>query len=175
MASKHCENCFKGAVGTDHSKLEIYAGVYSYIARPEVKATKAIFLATDAFGPELIQTQRIANAFAKEGWLCVVPDFFGGDALALDFDFKNKEAVMKWFGKHSHDTSIPIGIKTVDQLRADGLERIGVVGYCYGGKISFVLAGTDKVDCYIAAHPSTPTFPDDIENIKNLDCTFVQK
>jgi carboxymethylenebutenolidase len=48
----------------------------------------------------------------------------------------------------------------------EGIEKFAVAGYCFGGRITTLLASTDLVQLSIVAHPAALKVPDDIETIK---------
>jgi len=166
-----CDDCVKGAKGSSVGGIVTFAGVDAYISRPKTKASAAIVILTDVFGPTLIQTQEISNSLADEGFLVVVPDLFNHDSLPSNTtDFSpNNLFLGEWRKRHfPSDMKLPIAVSTIQEIREKELiQKIGCIGYCYGGKISILLGGTDYVNTYIAAHPSTPKIPEELEAIKH--------
>jgi len=126
----------------------------TYWAYPESKETDtAIILLTDVIGIRWPNPQLIADQFAANGYLTVVPDLFNGDALPLnrpaDFDFQ------AWRAKHSTDVVDPIVEATIKELKEKhGVKKIGTVGYCFGAKsvVRFLKKGVTDVG--FVAHPS---------------------
>ncbi|KAF8758458.1 Dienelactone hydrolase family [Rhizoctonia solani] len=41
-----------------------------------------------------------------------------------------------------------------DKLKADGAKFVGTIGFCWGGKVVTVAAGTGKTDAAVAIHPA---------------------
>lgn len=85
----------------------------------------------------------MADAFAAEGYICLVLDTFNGDPVPLQmpdgFD------IMKWLnegsdGKNPHTTQAvdPIVVSGINYLKNIGLEQIAAVGYCLGAKVRFI-------------------------------------
>lgn len=86
-------------------------------------------------------SQLMADQFAVHGYTCVIPDIFDGDALALNrppgFDLKT------WIAQGSDGqkphTAVeidPIVAATIVAVKTElGFSKIGVVGYCIGGKV----------------------------------------
>eukprot|EP01119_Soliformovum_irregulare_P017501 TRINITY_DN521_c0_g1_i1.p1 TRINITY_DN521_c0_g1~~TRINITY_DN521_c0_g1_i1.p1 ORF type:complete len:243 (+),score=82.10 TRINITY_DN521_c0_g1_i1:20-748(+) len=164
QVAESCDNCFKGAI-VGSGKVEKYAGVDSYIARPTTQGKSAIVYSTDVFGVALKQAQEISDSLAAAGFFVVTPDVFSGDQMAPDFDFGNKEATGKWFGNHDAKTKVATFEKVIAQVRADGYEKIGTLGYCYGARAALLLAGEKKVDAYVVGHPTAVRVPEEIDSI----------
>jgi dienelactone hydrolase len=87
-----------------------------------------------------VNSQLMADQFAANGYYCLIPDIFNGDALSLNrpvgFDLK------KWInegsdGKNIHTTAAidPIVEAAIQYIRKEGITAIGAVGYCFGAKV----------------------------------------
>ena len=120
---------------------------------------------TDVIGHEFINAQLIADQFAANGYLTVMPDLFEGDPVKLNrpagFDFQ------EWKNKHSTQKIDPIVEKSIayikDELKA---KKIGGVGYCFGGKyVARFLAKGKGLDAGYTAHPSFV----DASELKGID------
>jgi len=169
MAESHCENCVKGGnvASSSNAKgtIENIDSVNTYVVRPAKKSTSAIVIATDIFGVTLPKMHIVADAFTNAtGFLTVAPDLFNGDAFSPSSSFAD---FPKWFPNHPPVSKIPIIEATIKHLREkEGIQKIGIIGYCYGGKISIKFgARPDQVQVYAAAHPAAPD-AGDIEAIK---------
>jgi dienelactone hydrolase len=70
--------------GTEHhgrpiGSYETIGGYDSYVVHPDSQqAEKAILLLTDVLGHKFINAQLLADSFAANGYLTVVPDLFHG-------------------------------------------------------------------------------------------------
>lgn len=84
----------------------------------------------------------MADAFARQGYACLVLDLFNGDPAPLnmpeDFD------IMKWLqegtgGKNPHtsETIDPIVVSGINYLKGLGITKIAAAGYCFGAKVRF--------------------------------------
>lgn len=89
-------------------------------------------------------SQLMADAFASEGYICLVLDLFNGDPAPLNmpdgFD------IMGWLAKgssgdnpHTKEFIDPVILSGLKFLRDSGVSRIGAVGYCFGAKVSGLL------------------------------------
>jgi len=169
MAESHCENCVKGgnvAPSTNaKGTIEKFDAVDTYVVRPAKKSTSAILIVTDIFGVTLPKMHLVADAFTSAtGFLTVAPDLFNGDSFSPTSSFAE---FPKWVSGHGYPTKIPIIEATIKHLREkEGIQKIGIIGYCYGGKISIKFgARPDQVQVYAAAHPASPD-AGDIEAIQ---------
>ncbi|KAG9252969.1 dienelactone hydrolase [Emericellopsis atlantica] len=100
----------------------------------------------------------MADAFAAEGFACVVVDLFNGDPGPLNppegFD------LMGWLQKGS-DGNNPHGVEQADAITAEALQwakqqgytKIGAAGYCFGAKYC-VRHYKNGIGATFLAHPS---------------------
>jgi len=175
MADHQCDNCVKGIlsegnpVGTD-GKI---GGVDAYFAKPEGETKSAIIIATDAFGSAFVNTRLVADSLALHtGFLVVVPELFDGEPMDIrvfsEPDQAKRMAMFgPWVAKHGPpESKLPILQRVIQELKEkQGIKSIGAVGYCFGGKLSAVLAAGDETTANIIAHPA-PIKPEEIEAIK---------
>jgi dienelactone hydrolase len=110
---------------------------------------------TDVIGHKLINVQLIADQFAANGYLTIIPDLFHGDPIPLnrpaEFDF------MVWRKGHGVERVDPIVEASIKELRGKyGVKKIGGVGYCFGAKsvVRFLKKGPGGLDAGYVAHPS---------------------
>lgn len=79
-----CSDCIKGSLdqGTPKGQDQELTGVPCYVTHHAVDAANecAIVLAPDVFGYQLINARLIADIYAAAGYICVVPDYFQGEA-----------------------------------------------------------------------------------------------
>lgn len=92
-----------------------------------------------------------------------VPDLFEGDALPEDALNSGTFDIMSWIGKHSPDRVVGIIRGVLAALKADGITKIGAIGFCYGARPAFDLAYNGEVDVVGVSHPSLLKIPDDLE------------
>jgi dienelactone hydrolase len=136
--------------------VEMY---HSYApGRNATQAKKAILYISDIFGVPLLQNKLLADSFAGNDYLVVMPDLFAGDAISVE----EQEAglnLTEWRALHPVPAIDAIINKTIAYMREDlGVESIGAVGYCFGGKyVPRFLKGSEGVDVGFIAHPSALT------------------
>ena len=98
---------------------------------------------------------RLADSFARAGYLTIAPDMFAGDALSTDIDLGQVD-MGAFLGRHNPMTQDPIIAKAIAYARSQpNIQKIAVAGYCWGGKYAFrFLAAGKGADAAFAAHPS---------------------
>ncbi|KAJ9144102.1 Alpha/beta-hydrolase [Pleurostoma richardsiae] len=133
----------------------------AYLATPPAdKAHKDVAL---LYIPDVIgiwqNSQLMADQFAANGYLTLIPDVFNGDALSLNrpegFD------IMKWLTQgsdgqnpHTKEYVDPIVVQAIKALKEEyGAKKVGALGYCFGGK--YVCRHYKSgIDVGYIAHPS---------------------
>jgi len=124
------------------------------------ESSKIIIVAYDAFGFAW-QTQQGADILAETvGARVVMPDFFDGKPLDPKLfppkTDEDRKKIEEWFATTGNfATRIDEFYAVAEALRAEGVTKIGALGYCWGGKM-LILAGrkADKVDAIATAHPA---------------------
>jgi dienelactone hydrolase len=132
--------------------------VNTYISQPPNSTTpaKAIIHITDIFGVPLLENKLLADSIAANNYLVVMPDLFAGDAISVE----EQEAglnLTEWIAQHPPAEIDRIIKSTLDYMRGElGLERIGGVGYCFGGKYvpRWLTGNGEGIDLGFIAHPS---------------------
>jgi len=183
-----CANCLSGHVipGTPAGEVKKFGGVDCYITPPhkgEQKPGKVVVLLTDIFGLGLVNNKLVADLIANEGGYTVyVPDLFDGYPVPFEgIPVKDTPAPTSFFQKikllATFGPLLPFMIRNrqsvveprvrgvLQELRnTEGVEKIGITGYCFGGKYSILFGPTELVDVVVAVHPSMTT-PADIGNV----------
>ncbi|KAL1797127.1 hypothetical protein ACET3X_003733 [Alternaria dauci] len=145
--------------GRPKGEIKNVDGIDMYHAYPDrrskTNSSTAILYLTDIFGIPLLQNKLLADSFARAGYLTIIPDLFAGDAIPSDLP-EGTLNLTTWFPKHQPANVEPIIDRTIAYLRDDlGIQTIGAVGYCFGGRyVARFLAEGKGVDYGFAAHPS---------------------
>jgi len=169
-----CKECISGVrhEGTPEGTFETIKGVRCYIATPPTgldyaNQDKAILFLTDVFGQALPNNLLLADDFARNGFLVILPDIFNGDPVPADalgggssFD-RNA-----WGPKHGPEQTRPPIDTALAALKERGVKRVGTLGYCFGARYVFDLAFEHAVDVCVLAHPSRLNVPADLETYK---------
>ncbi|KAF8484246.1 dienelactone hydrolase endo-1,3,1,4-beta-D-glucanase [Gautieria morchelliformis] len=182
-----CEHCLQGYAleGTPSGKLE---GTDYYKAAPG-GSTTAVVLLTDIFGLKLINPKLMADQYSERlGCDVWVPDYFNvgkppfdeskmGPLLPdvpntatsffqkLKFIFAIMGCMPSLISNRPSvvDHRTTAFVKRIKEQKK--YEKIGVIGFCFGGAIVVRLASTDLFNSAIVAHPAG-TSPAEIEAMK---------
>ncbi|KDR77601.1 hypothetical protein GALMADRAFT_245751 [Galerina marginata CBS 339.88] len=172
-----CPNCITGDILAGEPTGGIQAdfqGAYFAPGPGEETSKRTVLLFTDAFGLPLKNCKIMADELAKrlecDVW---VPDYFDGkplfphEAMTLPDRAGVKLSMWDWIkfiliGLPRIPAFISNRPSVVDKRLESfiGLikekkkyEKIGTVGYCYGGATCVRIGGTDLVNSVIVAHP----------------------
>jgi dienelactone hydrolase len=125
--------CTKGTLHEHTGSVEegTFGGKPAYIARPSVPTEKAVVYVSDVFGWKLPNARVIADKFAAEGFLCVIPDVLDGDWLPLDaFNSGFTPALQEWFAKHGDAEAICGHLDAVvaELKEKHGIKKVATIG-----------------------------------------------
>ncbi|KIM36570.1 hypothetical protein M413DRAFT_449107 [Hebeloma cylindrosporum] len=177
-----CPQCSQGSflpgepTGTFSDEFQ---GAYFAPGPGEGPSKRAVLYLTDAFGLDLKNSKIMADEFAKrlecDVW---IPDYFAGkpllpvDCMVLPDRAGVKYSPWTWIKfffaivlpsipsiiRNRPANTDPRVISLIGLLKEKKqYEKIGAVGYCFGGATSVRLGSTDLVDSIIIAHPGTFT------------------
>ncbi|KAL6917601.1 hypothetical protein ACHAPO_000590 [Fusarium lateritium] len=138
-----------------------YQGLTLYVSKPHKSLgykkpgsrTGVLFL-TDIYGLKLKENKELADNFAKEGYITVMPDLFNGSpAPSEETPGFN---VTEFLAKYPPSVADPVVAKAIKYLRQElKVNKVAASGYCYGGR--YVFRQLDKkggADVGFTAHPS---------------------
>ncbi|CDH49969.1 dienelactone hydrolase family protein [Lichtheimia corymbifera JMRC:FSU:9682] len=114
-----------------------------YVVGPK-DAKKAILVIYDIFGLHN-NTKQFCDILAKEcGYKVVMPDFFRGEPWT-DEKMGDMQALIAWIGKVGSIEVVSPQIKSVTEwLQGQGVTKAGLVGFCWGAKISVQMTAIDS-------------------------------
>lgn len=152
-----CATGFKHE-GNPVGEIKNVNGIDTYVVYPKDKNTeKAVIILSDIFGI-YVNAQLIADEFAANGYLCVLPDLFQGDAISHSDMESGKADLQAWFPSHQPTHVDPVVEATIKYVREElGAKRVAGAGYCFGAKYVCRHMKDGKLDVGYNAHPSFVT------------------
>lgn len=123
-----------------------------YIARPEGTPRAAIIVIQEVFGVNE-GIRRKCDNWAKAGYLAVAPDLFWRleRHIELDPDVPAEmEEALGLFGKFDQDKGVRDIEASIKFARKEiGGGKVGLVGYCLGGRLAFMSACRTDGDAFV--------------------------
>ena len=112
----------------------------AYVARPEGEAIGALVVIQEIFGVNQ-SIRDVADSYAKDGFIAIAPALFDRfeKGLELTYEGDDLKKAFDLYGKLNPDTQLLDIAAAYDYLRSAG-KGIGVVGFCYGGLLSWLTA-----------------------------------
>jgi len=130
----------------------------AYVARPEGTPVGAVVVIQEIFGvnPSI---RSVADGFAKEGFVAIAPaifDRFERD-LELGYGPEDMKKAFDLYAKLEPDTQLKDVAAAFAYVAAEG-KPVGVMGFCYGGLLTWVSAVRGealqmKPACVVAYYP----------------------
>ena len=114
----------------------------AYRADPAGPAKGGIVVIQEIFGVNN-HIREVADGFAADGYLAVAPALYDRSSVRdvqLGYESEDIQEGLKYRGEFSIDDAMLDVKAAADLLRSEGL-KVGTVGYCWGGTVSY-LAGT---------------------------------
>ena len=114
----------------------------AYVAEPEGTPKAAIIVIQEIFGVNPGIRQK-CESWAKAGYLAVAPDLFWrikpGIELDPDIEAELQEA-FGYFQQYDANDGVLDIEAVIKHLHAQGIAKVGCVGYCLGGKLAYLTA-----------------------------------
>lgn len=126
---------------------------HAYRAAPAGTPKAAIVVIQEIFGVNA-GIRRKCDTLAEAGYLAIAPDLFWRleRGIELDPDIKPEfDRALELMGKFDQDKGVADIEATIRAARAelgDG-SKVGVVGYCLGGRLAFMTAARTDVDASV--------------------------
>lgn len=132
--------------------LDGSAVIPAYVARPAGSPRGAIIVIQEIFGvnPGI---RKKCDDWAAKGYLAVAPDVFWRQKPGVELDADDPEQFQEGVGymmKHDFDLGIRDVEATIHWIRrSEGVPKVGLVGYCMGGKVAYMAATRTDVDASV--------------------------
>lgn len=124
----------------------------AYVARPSGTPRGAVIVIQEIFGVNA-GIRRKADDWAAKGYLAVAPEVFWrqerGVELNSDVPEEFQRGVELMMG-HDFDAGIRDVEATIHWIRREqGVEKVGLVGFCMGGRIAYMAATRTDIDASV--------------------------
>eukprot|EP00055_Hartaetosiga_balthica_P018687 m.135158 g.135158 ORF g.135158 m.135158 type:complete len:245 (+) comp9854_c0_seq1:43-777(+) len=141
---------------TDKGK-EIKLGEFdAYVSGSPVDAKAPVVILYDIFGLDHPQVREVTDRFAEQGYYAVMPDIFRKKPWSLDsFPPPDKNEFKKFLGRIDEPVLSDIEVLK-EHFKEVGLgeKKIGVAGFCWGGKWCMTLCADPAFGAGFSAHPA---------------------
>ncbi|MEO6092695.1 MAG: dienelactone hydrolase family protein [Novosphingobium sp.] len=137
---------------TEIPSLDGKAVIPAYVARPDQRPNAAIIVIQEIFGVNK-GIRKKADDWAARGYLAIAPDVFWrqkpGIELNPDIPEQFQEAV-GYMMKHDFEHGIRDVEAAIHWLRRqEGVAKVGLVGFCMGGRIAYMAATRTDIDAAV--------------------------
>ena len=124
----------------------------AYVVRPADAPKGAVIVVQEVFGVNPGIRQKAAH-WAALGYLAVAPEVFWRQAEGIDLDADIPEQfqqAIKHMMAHDFDAGIMDIEATIRWIRREaGVAKVGLVGYCMGGKIAYQAAARTDISASV--------------------------
>ncbi|MCB2072775.1 MAG: dienelactone hydrolase family protein [Novosphingobium sp.] len=124
----------------------------AYVARPDGTPRGAIIVIQEVFGVEK-GIRKKCDDWAAKGYLAVAPDVFWRQkpGVELDADVPEQfQQAIELMMNHDMDLGIQDVEAVIHWIRRDqGVPKVGLVGFCMGGKVAYMAAARTDVDASV--------------------------
>ena len=131
--------------------LDASGSIPAYVVRPAAAPRGTIIVVQEIFGvnPGI---RKKTEDWAAAGYLAIAPDIFWRQAPSLDFDPDVPEeftAAVGYMMKHDFARGLEDLKAVLAWAREQGGGKVGLVGFCMGGKIAYEAASGTDIDAAV--------------------------
>ncbi|KAG4304420.1 hypothetical protein PORY_002130 [Pneumocystis oryctolagi] len=154
--------------------------INAYVIGDDIKRTLICIYDVFGYWPQTKQCIDLLSAGLGNARI-IMPDFFFGKPLPIEVfppDTQEKKKILKEFfeGPANSEKNLELVGLIIEYLRKEGVESLGIFGFCWGGKLSVLSGGHygDKLNCVAMVHPAMVD-PKDAYNLKVPICSIISK
>jgi carboxymethylenebutenolidase len=123
----------------------------AYVAAPATPLDRAIIVVPEIFGVNAGIRSK-CDQWAAKGYLAIAPDIFWrfapGVELNPDVEAEFQEA-LGYFGQYDADDGVKDIAAAIRWARARGSAKVGLVGFCLGGRLAYMAAARTDIDASV--------------------------
>ncbi|KWC81639.1 dienelactone hydrolase family protein [Burkholderia cepacia] len=124
----------------------------AYLALPEAGRGPVIVLLQEIFGVNA-EIREVADLYAAEGYVVIAPDLFHpfGSNIELGYGEADHAKAFDYYTRLDVAGAVDDIRATVAHARTlpESTGRVGVLGFCLGGKLAWLAAAQGDVDCAV--------------------------
>ena len=124
----------------------------AYVARPQSTPRAAIIVVPEIFGVNA-GIRRKCDDWAGQGYLALAPDIFWRFAPGVELDPDVPEQLQEafgYFGQYDADEGVKDIEAAIHHLRrSEGCAKVGLVGFCLGGRLAYMAAARTDVSASV--------------------------
>ena len=122
--------------------IEVPGGMPAFVARPDGGPRPAVLVIQEAFGLNA-HIKDVTQRIAAEGYVALAPDLYwrGGKGRAVAYeDLAEAIRIMQTLKDGEIVTDVGNAIAHLEKQPTVRADRIGITGFCMGGRVSYLLA-----------------------------------
>jgi len=128
----------------------------AYMARPKTLPAPAVVVLQEIFGVNM-DMRETCDELAAQGFIAVCPDLFWRQEPGLDLNHWSDAEWKKGlalYAAYDRDKGVRDIVDTAHAAgQLDGASgKVGVMGFCLGGLMTFLTAAREKIDAAVAYH-----------------------
>ena len=128
----------------------------AYMARPKTLPAPAVVVLQEIFGVNM-DMRETCDELAAQGFIAVCPDLFWRQEPGLDLNHWSDaewEKGLALYAAYDRDKGVRDIVDTAHAAgQLDGASgKVGVMGFCLGGLMTFLTAAREKIDAAVAYH-----------------------
>jgi carboxymethylenebutenolidase len=118
----------------------------AYVARPETEPIGALVVIQEIFGVNE-HIRAVADGYAKDGFLAIAPALFDRfeKGIELKYEGADMQRAFGLYGQLKPELALKDVAAAFHHVKAEGKDA-GVIGYCYGGFMSWLSATRGEVE-----------------------------
>jgi carboxymethylenebutenolidase len=134
----------------------VEGGFEAFLAQPDARPRPAIVVLHEVFGVNA-DMRATCEELAAAGFIALCPELFWRQERGVDLSVRSPEDWKKGVSLYKAfdiDTGVRDVEATVEVARAlpGAMGRVGVMGFCLGGLLTFLTAARTRVDAAVAFH-----------------------